>query len=239
MSAFFSFPLLWGQMFLQGIPEQYRRVMTWLYVFGETNITVPGLLGGLITWMKVVSLFCLLAWIVSWLATAVKERTVARGGLLDFAALAALIGGVATLFWSVLETNEKVKVYMIFGMYSVAFSAIACGLILFLWAEVAIWRTIRKAGRRGDVVELIGLHLALAIGLAFGYAIYASSKNVALVNAVKPISLTDGLGYGLRMAGTYMGYVVLLHVIVVVLLELIAVRPRRLYSIARLSWYES
>ena len=44
MAAPLSIPLFWGQNFLQGIPEQYRLIMSWLFVFGETNITVPGIL---------------------------------------------------------------------------------------------------------------------------------------------------------------------------------------------------
>ena len=62
---------------------------------------------------------------------------------------------------------------------------------------------------------------------------------IAATNAILPMTLTDALGYGLRMAGTYMGYVVLAHVIITVIYELVAMRPRRLYSIARLTWYES
>lgn len=239
MAASLSIPLLWGQSFLQGVPEQYRLLMSWLFVFGETNITVPGILGGVITWLKVVSLFCLLGWVVSWLATAAKERTVGRGGVLDFAALAALIGVVGTMLWSVLEGQKKVPVYKIYGVYSLTLMAITCGAILFLWAEVAIWRTIRKAGRAGDVVELLGLHLALALGLGFGVAIHAASKSIATTNAISPMSMTDALGYGLRMSGTYMGYVVLAHISISIIAELIATRPRRLYAIAKLTWYES
>ena len=49
----------------------------------------------------------------------------------------------------------------------------------------------------------------------------------------------DGLIYGVRIGVTYMGYVVLLGSRVLLVIELFAVRGRRLYSIARLSIYES
>ena len=48
-----------------------------------------------------------------------------------------------------------------------------------------------------------------------------------------------GSFYGVRIGATYMGYVVLARVAVLLLIELFAIRGRRLYSIARLSIYES
>ena len=45
--------------------------------------------------------------------------------------------------------------------------------------------------------------------------------------------------FGVRMSSTYMGYFVLIRVGVYLLMELVAVRGRRLYSIARLSIYEA
>ena len=239
MTPSLSFPMVWEQMVLQGVPLQYRPLMNWLRVFGDTNITILGILGGLITWLKVISLFCLLGWVVSWLATAAKERTVGRGGVLDYAALASIVGVVGTMLWSVLEGQKKVPIYKIYDVYSLTLMAASCGVVLFLWAEVAIWRTIRKAGRPSDAFELVGLHLALALGVGFGFAIHTASKTIAQTNAVPALAYADSIGYGLKMAGTYMGYVVLAHVTVMVIAELIAARPRRLYSIARLTWYES
>src|SRR5262249_15237543 len=68
MSASLFVPWVWAQGFLPGVPEQFRPLMSWLFVFGEPMFTIPGLLGGLINWIKVVSLFCLLGWVVSWIA---------------------------------------------------------------------------------------------------------------------------------------------------------------------------
>ena len=90
MSVLSSFPLLWSQQVpLGGLPSALRGIVSWLLIFGEPTLTIPGLVGGLITWAKIVSLFCLLGWVVSWLTAAFKERIVAQGGPLDIAALVA------------------------------------------------------------------------------------------------------------------------------------------------------
>ena len=33
-------PLLWGQMFLEAIPDPYRVAVKWLYVLGEPTVTL-------------------------------------------------------------------------------------------------------------------------------------------------------------------------------------------------------
>ena len=147
MSAMSSLPVLWGQMFLPGIPEAYRKFVGWLYVYGEPMATIYGtnwtdaLMGGLITWVKVISLFCLLGWVVSWLSTALKDRTVARGDWLDIAALAASIGGVGTMLIRVMESTHRIPIYKIAGVYTVSLLTGLCLVIFFLWVEKAIWST--------------------------------------------------------------------------------------------------
>ena len=245
MSASFSLPLLWGQMFLQGVPVQYRPLMAWLYLLGEPTATIPGyttlqaIVGGLITWVKVISLFCLLGWVVSWLATALKERTVARGTWLDVAALAALVGAVGTLLMQVLETNKRIPIYTIGGAYTVTVLGVAFGLILFLWVEKAVWSSIRKWGRRGDVLVLLGVHLALAVGLAVGFAVRDAANRMGATTTGPSFGWSEAAVFGFRMGGTYMGYVVLLRVALQVLAELFAVRFRRIYAIAKVSVIES
>src|SRR4051812_12575158 len=110
MSVLSFIPLIWSQAASSVIPQWLRPTMLWLYVFGEPAQTVPGLFGSLILWLKVISLFCLLGWVVSWVTTALKERGVARVRWLDIAALAAVVGGVGTVLLRVLETTERVSV---------------------------------------------------------------------------------------------------------------------------------
>ena len=85
MSALNFLPWLWAQQGIAGLPQRLRGAMAWLFVFGEPNFTIPGntpLSGdsaGLITWLKVVSLFCLLGWVASWVAAALKDRAAGPG----------------------------------------------------------------------------------------------------------------------------------------------------------------
>src|SRR3954470_24314038 len=105
MSVLASLPLLWSQLPVQKIPNWLRPTITWLFLFGEPNLSIPGLIGGLIIWLKVISLFCLLGWVLSWLKTAVKEGQVARRGVLDIAALVALLVGMLSVLLSVLQST--------------------------------------------------------------------------------------------------------------------------------------
>src|SRR5689334_22507538 len=58
MSALASLPLLWSQVFLPGVPERLRGLIAWMLLLGEPSFTTHGLVGGLITWVKILSLFC-------------------------------------------------------------------------------------------------------------------------------------------------------------------------------------
>ena len=40
-----------------------------------------------------------------------------------------------------------------------------CVFLFLIWVEVGIWRTIRRFGRYPDVLVLLGIHLALALGV--------------------------------------------------------------------------
>ena len=144
--------------------------MAWLFVFGEPNFNTYGttwwhaIQSGLILWLKVVSLFCLLGWVVSWVSAALKERTVARGDWLDIAALAAIVGAVGTMLLSVLESTHRIAGLQdrpVIYVGDAPGRRSACA-ILFLWVESGLWATIRRSGRRGDLVVLVGIHLALA-----------------------------------------------------------------------------
>src|SRR5206468_1357766 len=99
--------LVWSQLVALTIPGWLRPTISWLFLFGEPAISIPGLFGALITWLKVISLFCLLGWIVSWMTTAFKARGIVRGGVLDIAALVAVLGGLGTVLLRVLETTGR------------------------------------------------------------------------------------------------------------------------------------
>lgn len=239
MPSSLPIPLLWGQMFLQGIPERIRPLVMWLFVLGEPNVTLPGLMGAFITWVKVISLFCLVGWIGSWISAALKERKVAHGSWLDIAALIALVGAAGTMLLRVLETTERIPVYKIGGVYTVYLLAFLWAAIAFLWVETGLWKTIRAYGGKWDVAVLVGIHLALGLGLAVGFESREANNAMTLTNAIPAMSMVEGLILSIRLAATYMGYVVLVRVASLVLVELFSVRLRRLYAIASVSVIES
>ena len=248
MSASFSFPFLLAQVSLQTLPKRLQVLMGWLYVFGEPTYTIQisslttMLIAGLLTWAKVVSLFCLLGWVLSWVSAALKERqqvarTTGRG--LDIAAVAAIVGVGATLLVRVLETTGRLKVYKIGGVYTVNLMAIACGLVLFAWIENAVWTTIRRLGKKGDVAVMLGIHGALLLGLAVGFTMREAANRSAVGTTNPTVPVYEALVFGLRVGATYMGYVVLSRVLWLMLIELVSIRWRRLYAIARVSVLES
>jgi ABC-type transport system involved in multi-copper enzyme maturation permease subunit len=247
MSALSSLSFLWGQVFLQGVSARYQGLMTWLFLLGEPNITLNAttwtraLIGGTLTWLKVISLFCLLGWAVSWLVTAIKEKTVGKGNWLDMAALASIVGAIATVVLRVLEENGKVPVTKITGtsIYSVQVLAVTFGAVFLVWAEAALWSAIRKVGTKVDVAVLLGVHLALVLGIGFGFAMRDATNTLTAGTVQTGMTWVQALVLGLRMSGTYMGYVVLLRVAGHVFVEVLSLRWRRLSAIGLLSIRES
>jgi ABC-type transport system involved in multi-copper enzyme maturation permease subunit len=245
MSAPLMFPVLWAQAFLQGVPSKFRVLIGWLYVLGDPTVMLPPdttfhlLLGALISWLKVVSLICLFGWTLSWLSAALKEKAVGRIGPLDIAALVALVGIVGTVLLRVLETNKQFPVYKIGGVYTVTLLALLWAAVLFVWVEAALWSTVRKLGRRPDALVLLGVHLGLAIGLAYGFLVRGAYNAAVAGTTQQTLSFAEGLVVGARMSLTYMGYFVLVRVAWHVLTELFAVRFRRLYAIAKLTVIEA
>jgi len=240
MSVLLNLPLLIAQALLPGVPERWRAILLWLLLFGEPAFTQPGLLGGFITWIKIISLFCLLGWVVSWVAHAFKERTVAQGNWLDIAALVALIGSIVAMVFQVMETTGRItKIYSVGGTSAVAILAIICAAVLFIWVETTLWRTIGRLGNKSDLLILGGVHLALLLGMGIGIILQQSSRNVPAAEGQLASNWQEGVMYGARLSATYMGYVVLLKVVAQVLRELVALRWRRIYSIALLTITES
>ncbi|HEX8199637.1 MAG TPA: hypothetical protein VF590_04065, partial [Isosphaeraceae bacterium] len=95
--------VLWAQ----AAPVRIPAWKWWLLVVGEPGDTIPGLAGGVITWVKAVGLFCLVAWGGSWVVTALKERKAAWARPLDVVALVALVGGVLSVLLGVSQALGK------------------------------------------------------------------------------------------------------------------------------------
>ncbi len=228
-----------------GMPVGLSNFLQWLYFFGEPLYTaqVQGigtlLFAGVITWVKVVSLFCLLGWTLSWISTALKERQAARGDWLDIAAVSALVLAVATVLLRVLETNKRIDVYKIAGIYTVNWMAGVAGAVIFFWLLRALWASMLRLGKFGDIVVLVGVHVALVLGVVVGFGLRYRTNFLLSGTTTPPMTVAEGLTVGLRIGATFMGYVVMLRVALQMVVELFSIRARRIYAIAKLTWIES
>jgi hypothetical protein len=246
-----SLPMLWAQApapapNVPAFPFTREAVsaLSWLLLWSDPAVTSNNLLGALLTWLKAISLVCLVCWVTSWLVTGVKQGRIGRGRWFDYLGLAALILTPVTVMIRVLESVKRLPVYSIASM-PVSSLLVICFVILFaIWAEVGISGTIRRFGRKLDGVVFVGIHIALALGIVLGLLIQRQGylPLVWLLRGVvtqAKMTWQDGLFYGVQLGATYMGYVVVARVAVLLVTELFAIRGRRLYSIARLSIYES
>jgi hypothetical protein len=231
--------MLWAQAKLPGVPAWLFPIEEWLFVLGDPAYSVPGVLGGFITWLKVVGLFALLAWVFSWVAAAIRTRDRSRTDFLDVAALVALLGCLGSVVLNVLQSTKRIQPLNL-GGYSVSSTiALAFGAVILLWVERSLWTSIRRLGKVSDGVVLAGIHLAIVLGVAVAYLRF--SAIMTMQNGNVPTRLPIGLAIflGARLGATYMGLVVLLRVTWLLIPELFAMRPRRLLAIARLCIIES
>jgi hypothetical protein len=242
MSAFLSWPILWAQAAAAAPPPEISRALRntlfWFFLAGEPLFTIPGLLGAMLTWLKAVSLLSLLGWLGYWLSTAVRERVVGVGKWFDYFGLAALVLIPATVLVKVLETEKRITVHDIGPIpltTLLGFLAVAC---VFVWSLVGIWGTIRRLGRPSDYLVTAGVLAAFALGIGVGVVMEQNNFLPMMVGTAKT-TWQDGVVFGARLSMTFMGYVVLVRVGLLFLGELLSVRARRLYSIARLSLYEA
>jgi hypothetical protein len=216
--------------------------LRWLFLFSDPAATSNNLAGGLLTWLKVMSLICLVCWIVSWLVTGVKQGLVGRGRWFDYIGVAALLLTPATVLIRVLESVKRLPVYYLAGIPVSTMLVLLFTLLYAIWAEVGIARTIRRLGSALDSFVFIGIHIALALGLAVGFYVQQNGYLPLVMAMMGPqvqFTWREGLIYGARIGLTYMGYIVFLRIALLLFTEVFAVRGRRLYSIARLSIFES
>jgi ABC-type transport system involved in multi-copper enzyme maturation permease subunit len=231
--------LVWAQTQMPGVPDWFAPSLQWLYVWGDPGISVAGIRGGLITWLKVVGLFALLAWVFSWVAAALRTRDRARTDWLDVAALVALVGCLGSVVLNVLQSTGRIQSLNARG-YSVSSTiALAFGLVILLWVERSLWTSIRRLGRASDAVVLAGIHLAIVAGIGVAYLLLGARTGVPGSGVAGSVPINLVLISGVRLGATYMGLVVLARVAWLLAPELLAIRPRRLVAIARHSVTES
>lgn len=243
MSALLNWPILWAQAAAAAPPapevsEAIRKTLLWFFLAGEPSFSIAGYLGALLTWAKAVGMLSLVGWVGYWITTAIRERIIGSGKWYDFLGLAALVMIPAAVLLQVLEAEKRIGSLNL-GPVSAAgglgFLAVFC---LLVWAVVGIWKGIGRLGSWSDYVVLIGVHVAFLIGLAAGMAM-GHYGLLAMATGQGSASWRDGLVFGARMSVTYMGYVVLVKVVLLVLREIFSVRGRRLFAIGRVSLYEA
>jgi hypothetical protein len=220
-------PFLWAQAPPLSAGQSLLR---WVLVFGEPSVTINGPLGGVLTWAKVVGLFCLLGWIGSRLIAAYKSAAMPRNRPLDIAALIALAGGFLCALLQVLDQTGRLKLGKFAGFSAIEALSIVFAGMLVVWVEYRLWTGLRRLGNRGDLALLAAMHVALLLGIG---------SAVAFKNTDPDLYRQIGWTEGLRIGATYMGLTVLVWVVLSMIDELISIRPRRLYSIAWQAWIES
>lgn len=241
MPAFLIPPLLlWAQAATAppSASPAVRNALIRLYLAGDTTLAVPGLLGALLTWAKIIGLVALVGWVGSWVVAAVKERYVGVGRWYDYLGLLAVVLIPTTVFVQVMQTEKWIRAVSIAGTPLPSLLGYVAVVALAIWALVGVWKTIGPFGRPADRLTLVGLGLAFALGVGVG----VSMVQVGLfqqIPGVPAMTWQDGVVYGARLSVTYMGYVVLLRVASLLVGELLAVRGRRLSAIARVTLYES
>jgi ABC-type transport system involved in multi-copper enzyme maturation permease subunit len=210
----------------------------WLFLYGEPGLHPGGLLGGWLIWIRSISLLCLLGWVGSWLVTAIKERYLIRNRWYDFIALLAIIMIPLTMLIRTMEAARQIQSYSLAGIPLTSLMGYLIFLVIGLWVEIGVWRTIRRFGRFADVLVLLGVHLALVFGVAVGLVMFRYGILAAMTTNPR-LTWRDGIVFGARLSATYMGYVIMVRILWSLLGELLSVRARRLYSIAKLSIFEA
>jgi len=245
MSALFlSWPLLWAQANAPNPPgavisRAWFITLQWLFLWSDPDSTTKSLFGGFLTWLKVVSLLCLVCWVVCWVVIGLKEGVVGRGRWYDYFGVAALVLTPLAVMLRVLESVQRIQVYQILGVGVTTTVILLCLALYVIWAEVAIARTTRRFGRPLDRWVLVGVHVALGLGLAVGLFLQQRGFLALFLPPQARLTWREGLTYGVRIGATYMGYVVFLRIALMLIPEVVAIRSRRLYSIALLSVRES
>ena len=147
--------------------------LLWLYLASDSQRRLrDSLVGGLLTWVKAISLICLVCWVVAWLIIGVKERIIGQGRWFDYLGIAGLILTPVAVMLKVLEEAKRIPPYRIGGYSLTTVVAGVCVLCFVIWAESCDLADDTQAlGRRDRCARSVGIHFALGLGVAVGILI--------------------------------------------------------------------
>lgn len=210
--------------------------LQWLYVWGEPAVTDGRSFGGLMTWSKVVGLYCLLAWVVAWLIVSTRSNTIARKSnpIKLSLVLAVLVTGFLAAMLGVLDETDRLKLAKIGSLKPGSWLGILSGVLLIGLVEFQLWTVLRRKGNRADLVCLITAHLGFALGYFVSFRWVQEYEAFVKAANLSPelASVPDWRVLGGRIGATFMGLIVLIRVASLMVGEVMALRWRRIYSIA-------
>jgi ABC-type transport system involved in multi-copper enzyme maturation permease subunit len=246
MLSLVSSSWFWAQAPAAAAPNPLLlKIVKWMVVWGDPSLTINAAWtpftwgstpftvewGPLITFTKIVGLFSLLGWVGGWVVGGAKDRGIPKAKWLDLAALISILGLLGAVTVGQLQVTKRIESAGFMGISLAALIAIPFALVEFVWVERALWVTIGRLGKRIDQIILGLMHLALVAGIAGGIVLTSNTSG--------HFALAEGIFYGVRLGATYMGLVVLARILGLVVIELVSIRARRLYAIAKLSVIEA
>jgi ABC-type transport system involved in multi-copper enzyme maturation permease subunit len=214
-------------------PVWIQNLLGWLYLIGDPAFTTKGVFGSLLTWTKIIGLFCLVSWIGARILSAIKQRI--QLPALSGIAAAGLLGGLASILLQQLQAAGRLSLPMIAGISPAVILGVISLFAVLAWIETLLWVSMNKDSEKGDRLLLIAMHIALAYGLLNGMLIYA----FAVVPPGVSVTIVDFLAQGARMGLTYMGYTALVLLLYRLFSELGMFNPVRTLAIAWLARKEA
>lgn len=227
-----------------GVPPWLVTPVQWLYIWGDpsiTDATYGPLAAGLITWLKVLAWAALVCWSGSWIVNALRNRSRAFGWI-DWFPIAGLILGLGAMLFYQFVSQRNIEVPR---WATLAAAAVPLGLFA-IWIEWSLWRGVLKSkSPKGlDLLVLALAQVAIVLGMAVSAAFLALTQARAELNPEflaaqgrlnDPVSIAIR---GARLAGTYIGLLILARIAATLAVEVASVRWRRIYSIAKLTFIE-
>ncbi len=227
--------LLWAQAAPPKLPDWIQ----WLLVWGEPALTDARFFGALMTWAKVVGLFCLVGWIVVKVVSTLRSTAAGRIGgrtsgvnpqILAAVLFAFLFLGAVLL--QVLDQLGRIKLGVIFGLPAGGVLVFSLGVLLLAWVEWVVWRGVAKNPRFGQFVLVSAMHLAFLLGFAVSFLIVRHTRTALNQGPFTALAWRDVVVNGARFGATYAGLVVLANIATLMVRELLSLRWRRIYAIA-------